>query len=396
MQGLIESASEPTEGIVATIVSIVLLIIGATTVFGELQSDLDRIWRAPATQQQSGIWTLLRTRLLSLGMVLAIGFLLLISLVLSAGLAALGKWWGGLFGGWEVLLHVINFIVSFAIITGLFAMIYKILPRVDIAWRDVWIGAAVTALLFTIGKLLIGLYIGKSGVASGFGAAGSFVVLLIWVYYSTQIFLLGAEFTWVYSHEHGSRSGAEAPGPALAIPLQSGAAAPEPLAPAKQAPSASSPPTLKGVPVAVTPTPITSAKPGGAGIGVQAREFFRENPVKGLVMIAAAGLVLGGVLREVTSRRGATDPTPKTHAPARTLFAARGPKNRSLAAALFGKSKADSGRGLVRRAIHAVLPPLLAMRLRVARKAAKTETLVKRVKRWLAAYWVDLTRRVSH
>ena len=180
--------------------------------FAELQSDLDRIWRAEAAKPASGIWRFLRARLLSFGMVLALAFLLLVSLVVSAALAAVGRWWGGWFEGWAILLEVAELLVSFAITTGLFALIYKLLPRVDIAWRDVWIGAAVTALLFTVGKLLIGLYIGRSGIASGFGAAGSFVVLLVWVYYSTQIFLLGAEFTWVYAHEHGSRRDTQRPG----------------------------------------------------------------------------------------------------------------------------------------------------------------------------------------
>jgi membrane protein len=204
VQGLLESARRPTEGILATLASVAVLLVGATTVFAELQSNLDRIWKAPEAEKSGGVWALLRARVLSLGMILAIGFLLLVSLVLSAVLAALGKWWGGAFDGWAVLLEAINFVFSFAITTGLFALIYKLLPRADIAWHDVWIGAAVTALLFAIGKFLIGLYIGRSGVASGFGAAGSFVVLLVWVYYSTQIFLLGAEFTWVYSHEYGS------------------------------------------------------------------------------------------------------------------------------------------------------------------------------------------------
>ena len=144
-------------------------------------------------------------------MVLALAFLLLVSLVLSAALAALGNWWGGWFEGWAILLEVINFVASFAITMGLFALIYKLLPRADIAWHDVWIGAAVTALLFAIGKFLIGLYIGRSGIASGFGAAARSSCLLVWVYYSTQIFLLGAEFTWVYAHEHGSRKGKPRP-----------------------------------------------------------------------------------------------------------------------------------------------------------------------------------------
>jgi membrane protein len=211
VQGLLESASEPEEGIFATVSSVVLLIVGATTVFAELQSDLDRIWRAE-TKPSGGIRALLRARLLSFGMILVLGFLLLVSLVVSAALAAVGKWWGGWFGDWALLLETLNFAVAFATTTGLFAVIYKLLPRVDIAWHDVWVGAGVTALLFTIGKVLIGLYIGRSGIASGFGAAGSFVVLLVWVYYSTQIFLLGAEFTWVYAHEHGSRAGKPRPG----------------------------------------------------------------------------------------------------------------------------------------------------------------------------------------
>jgi membrane protein len=212
VQGLLESASQPEEGLIATVTGLVLLLVGATTVFAELQTDLNRIWRAPAPRSVSGIWALLRARLLSFSMVLVLAFLLLVSLVVSAALAALGKWWGGWLEGWAVLLEVLNFLVSLATTTALFAMIYKLLPQADIAWRDVWVGAVVTALLFAIGKFLIGLYIGRSGIASGFGAAGSFVVLLVWVYYSTQIFLLGAEFTWVYAHERGSRRGRKRPG----------------------------------------------------------------------------------------------------------------------------------------------------------------------------------------
>jgi membrane protein len=167
VQGLVESASEPAQGVTATVIGVVMLVIGATTVFGELQSSLDRIWRVPASPEASGVWNLLRTRFLSFGMVLGLGFMLLVSLVISAGLAAFGTWWGGAFAGWEALLHLLNLAISFALITGLFAMIYKIMPRASIAWRDVWIGAAVTALLFEIGKFLIGLYLGKSGVTSG-------------------------------------------------------------------------------------------------------------------------------------------------------------------------------------------------------------------------------------
>ncbi len=206
VESMLEAVNQPGAGIVATLVGIGALVIGATTVFAELQDAMDRIWRAP-TRPKGGLWALLRARLLSLGMVMGIGFLLMVSLVASAGLSALGKWWGPWFGEQAFLAQILNVVVSFAMVTVMFAMIYKVIPRVKIAWRDVWVGAALTALLFTVGKILIGAYIGRSGVASPFGAAGALVVLLLWVYYSAQIFLLGAEFTWVYSHEHGSRRG---------------------------------------------------------------------------------------------------------------------------------------------------------------------------------------------
>jgi membrane protein len=205
-QALLQSVNKPAQGVVGTVVGVVLLVVGAISVFGELQNALDRIWRAPGRAGSGGVWTLVRARLLSFGMVLGVGFLLILSLVASAAVAALGKFSAPLFGTWVVLVEGLNFIVSFALVTVTFAMIYKIIPRVRIGWRDVWIGAAVTALLFAIGKSLIGLYLGRSTFASGFGAAGSLVVLLVWMYYSAQIFLFGAEFTWVYAHTHGSRS----------------------------------------------------------------------------------------------------------------------------------------------------------------------------------------------
>jgi membrane protein len=148
-------------------------------------------------------------RLLSFGMVLGLGFMLLVSLILSAALAAFAKWWSGMLGGWTIVLEVVNFAVSFGVVTGLFAMIYKFMPSTRIPWRDVWVGAFVTALLFTIGKSAIGIYLGTTNMASGFGAAGSLVVLLAWIYYSAQIFLLGAEFTWVFAQHHGSQSDKE-------------------------------------------------------------------------------------------------------------------------------------------------------------------------------------------
>jgi membrane protein len=204
MESLLVSVNKPAQGIVSTIIGIAVLLIGATTVFGELQNALDRIWRAPARPDQSGLWTLLHTRLLSFGMVLGIAFLLMVSLVLGAVVSALGKWWGDAMIGWEITAQVINVVVGFALTTGVFAMIYKLMPRVQVRWYDVWIGAAVTALLFTVGRFLIGLYIGKSGVASSFGAAGSLIVIFVWVYYSAQVFLMGAEFTWLFAKQYGS------------------------------------------------------------------------------------------------------------------------------------------------------------------------------------------------
>ena len=214
VEHLLNSVNQPGTGLLATGVGIVVLLVGATTVFAELQSALDRIWRAPERPPGQGLWGLLRTRMLSLGMVMGLGFLLMVSLVVSAGLSALGKWWMPWFSeGALVLLEVLNLVVSMLLLSAVFAMLFKWMPRVQVAWRDVWVGAVITALLFTLGKSVIGLYIGTSGVASAFGAAASLVVLLVWVYWSAQIFLLGAEFTWVWSNRQGSRRGLHGDGP---------------------------------------------------------------------------------------------------------------------------------------------------------------------------------------
>lgn len=204
VESLLASANKPTQGTVATVVGLVALLIGSTSVFGELQGAFDRIWRSPARDKSGGVMGLLRARLLSFGMVLALAFLMLVSLIVSAGVAAVGKWWDFAFGSWEILAQVVNAAFSFAVTMAGFAMIYKLMPRAKVKWRDVWLGALVTAGLFTIGRVLIGIYIGKSGMASTFGAAGSLIVVLLWVYYSAQIFLLGAEFTWIYAQTHGS------------------------------------------------------------------------------------------------------------------------------------------------------------------------------------------------
>jgi membrane protein len=203
-QAMIENAQRPATGLLATLIGIVMLLIGATGVFGQLQEALNTIWGV-MPKPGWGIKRMIKDRFLSFVMVLGIGFLLLVSLVLSAGLAALGKFFNYLLPVPEGVLQLLNFLVSFGVITLLFAMIYKVLPDVKIGWSDVWIGAAMTALLFTLGKSLIGLYLGKSGVASAYGAAGSLVIILLWVYYSSQILLFGAEFTFVYANKYGGR-----------------------------------------------------------------------------------------------------------------------------------------------------------------------------------------------
>lgn len=226
VESLLQGLNRPGEGTIGAVVGVVALLIGATTVFAELQDSMDRIWRAPTRVSGGGLWRLLRSRLLSLGMVMGIGFLLMVSLVVSAALAALGKWWAPWFSEFEFIANALNLALSFALITAVFAMIYKWIPRVHIAWRDVAVGAGLTALLFTLGKLFIGLYIGRSGVASPFGAAASLVVLLLWVYYSAQIFLLGAEFTWVYAHCYGSLKNTP-PAAAPAVPAADGIPVPQ-------------------------------------------------------------------------------------------------------------------------------------------------------------------------
>ena len=210
VQGLIKSASEPTKGLVAGIISLGVLLVGATTVFAELQSALDRIWHVPEKAKPSGLWAVLRARVLSFGLILGLAFLLMVSLSISAGISAFGSFASGLLPGWEVLLQGINMLLAVGTTTVLFAMIFKFMPSVDIEWKDVWVGAVVTAVLFEVGKFAIGLYLGKSGVNESFAAAGSLVVLLAWVYYAAQIFLLGAEFTKVYSDDNGSHAGVNA------------------------------------------------------------------------------------------------------------------------------------------------------------------------------------------
>lgn len=203
IKDMIERADQPSTGIVATLIAVVTLLFGASGLFGQLQDALNTIWGVELKPGR-GIWGLIRDRFLSFMAVLGTGFLLLVSLVLSAGLSAFGKWFGSWLPAPELVLQALNFVISFGVITVLFAMMFKLLPDARIAWSDVWVGAMITALLFTLGKFLIGLYLGKSDVGSAYGAAGSLVIVLIWVYYSAQILLFGAEFTQVYANTSGA------------------------------------------------------------------------------------------------------------------------------------------------------------------------------------------------
>lgn len=193
VETLLAAASRKNTSIAATVIGIGTLLVGATTVLVELQDDLDRIWKAPPRSGNS-VLLVLKSRLMSLGMILGVGFLLLVSLVLSGALAAFEKWSGAFFPELTALLLVVNIVFSLLVITVMFAMLYKWLPNVPIAWRDVWLGAFATAVLFEVGRVLIGLYLGRSAVASAYGAAGTVVVLFLWLYYSAQVFLFGAEF----------------------------------------------------------------------------------------------------------------------------------------------------------------------------------------------------------
>jgi len=208
VQALLASAHQSGLKGFAAAIGVVTLLVGATSVFGELQNTLDYIWKSPQMDSIAW-WRILRSRILSVGLILGVGFLLLVSLIISAALAALGGWFGSFLVQWRVLLPALDLILSLGLTTVLFAMIYKYVPRENIAWGDVWIGGFVTACLFSVGKMLIGLYLGRSSLSSAYGAAGSIMVLLLWIYYSAQIFLLGAEFTHVFTYVCGSRSGAD-------------------------------------------------------------------------------------------------------------------------------------------------------------------------------------------
>jgi membrane protein len=218
IQSAVRSASGQKAGAWATAIGIITLIVTASGVFTEMQTSLNVIWKAQP--KDSAVSRLVKARIASLGLVMALGFLLLVSLVISAALKAMGTLMSGLLPGWQIVAQILSLVISFVLISVLFAAIYKVLPDKKIDWKDVAIGAVATALLFTIGKTLISLYIGSSSVASSYGAAGALAVLLLWIYYSAQIFLFGAEFTKVYAETHGShafdsaRKAENAPAPA--------------------------------------------------------------------------------------------------------------------------------------------------------------------------------------
>jgi membrane protein len=209
VQTMIQSAHKPAHGVFATIFGVVVLLLGASGVFAEMQDALNTIWKVDTTSK-TGVWNLVRARFLSFGMVLGIGFLLLVSLLLSAALSAVATYASEFLPIPPAALHAMDFLFSLLFIAGLMAMIFKLLPDVPVPWNDVWGGAIITSLLFTAGKFLIGFYIGKSVTMSAYGAAGSVVIILAWIYYSAQILYFGAEFTRVYSTRCGSHRSPEA------------------------------------------------------------------------------------------------------------------------------------------------------------------------------------------
>jgi membrane protein len=256
VSGLLISASNPAEGAFATIVGVVTLLFGALGVFNELHNALNTIWEVKEEESKGfleSVKKVIFSRFLSFSMILGIGFLLLVSLVISAAISAVQETIGNAIPVSEILLQVANLVISIGVITVLFALILKFLPDAEIAWRDVWLGAFVTAVLFSLGKFLIGLYLGNSSAASAFGAAGSLVLLLLWIYYSAQILLFGAEFTQVYANKFGSKivpEGGEVASNARTIPEQ------------RQPPNAFQPQV---------------AKPAAAAIAMREKNLDRQN-----------------------------------------------------------------------------------------------------------------------
>lgn len=204
IQTVIAHASRSNRGLLSTIVGVVIMLVGATTVFMQLQASLNQIWGVEAAPDRSAIWLFIRYRLLSLAMVFSLGFLLLLSLVLSTAITGLHGYLPEVYPGSATLLRILNIVVTLAVITVVIALTFKFLPDVEIAWRDVWVGAIITSALFAVGKYFIGLYLGHASIGSSFGAAGSIVVLMVWVYYTSLILFFGAEITQVYARRIGT------------------------------------------------------------------------------------------------------------------------------------------------------------------------------------------------
>ena len=205
LQDMVKSADESLHGVWATVIGLVSIALATSGIFSEVQSSLNRIWEAPP--RRSGLSRLLRARMVSLGLVVALGFVLMVSLAVSAALAAMSDYVRAQLPGLQTALSILDIFLSVGLTTVLFAAMYKVLPDAPIAWREVWLGAAITTALFEGGKYLIALYIGRTDIASSFGAAGAMIVLLLWIFYSAQIFLLGAEFTWAWSQVQRGRKG---------------------------------------------------------------------------------------------------------------------------------------------------------------------------------------------
>ncbi len=280
VQTMVQSASKPSDGWLGATIGFATLMLGAAAIFGQLKDALNTIWEVKATGG-GGVWGFLRARLLNFGMVLVIGFLLLISLLLTTALAALDDYLEPLIGLPPFVGVIVAFVISFGIVTTLFAFIFKVLPDAQIEWRHVWIGAAVTALLFELGKFGLGFYLGRPGTASSFGAAGAVVLLLLWVYYASCILLFGAEFTQVYARETGHEI-KPMPG---AVPVTAEARAQQGLVPS--AVLQAEPPEPLIIPVAATPAGANSlgmllAVTGGAflvGLLLRRRAEVAEPPV---------------------------------------------------------------------------------------------------------------------
>jgi membrane protein len=293
VKSLLASAQKPSSGIFASVVAFITLLFGASGVFSELRDALNTIWDAEP-KEESGWRAMLKQKLFSFGMVLSVGFLLLVSLILSAGLAVIGKFFGQLVPVPVPLLEALNFVFSLCVVTVLFALLFKYVPARSIPWRDVRVGAILTALLFTIGKFLLGLYLGKAGVGSAYGAAGSLVAVIVWVYYSAQIFFFGAEFTRVYADADMARQHRSEDQAATPVTKSAAAAAPAEI------------PGLVRTRVDPTPIPAAQRSPMVVAAAVGQDQPGRKStaqlkPGRTLLLALGIGFLFGRVSRQITA-----------------------------------------------------------------------------------------------